>query len=143
MLKLLLILWPLFEIAGFILVGNLIGVFPTLLLIIASTGLGMILLRRQGLKSLQQRSHGKAPVQDILGGPIVVLAGLLLLLPGFFSDILGLMILIPGVRQAMVAWLIKKGKIPQNPAAQNPEPQQPSSRVIEGEFWREDKKDDE
>lgn len=142
MIKILFLLFPLLEIAGFIVVGKLIGVFPTILLIVASSCLGLALLRRQGLhnleKAYQHRTQGSStPVHDLLEGPIVVLAGFLLLIPGFITDIIGLIILIPGVRQAIVNWLIKKGKISPG-STMSP---QPESRVIEGEFWRENKTD--
>ncbi len=142
-MKFVLILFPLFEIAGFIIVDDLIGLLPTLLLILASSALGLILLRRQGLLSLEKAyEHRVEGSAEILHGPIIVLAGCLLLIPGFITDIIGLIILIPGVRNAMIRWIEKHQKA--KPGAKKAD----EKPVIEGEFWREgekppeDKKDD-
>ncbi|MBW6424550.1 membrane protein FxsA [Rhizobium sp. XQZ8] len=97
-----LLLWPLAEIAGFVLVGKVIGVWATLALVIGTALLGALLMRRQGMRLLRRVSaesrRGRAPGQALVHGAMVVVAGILLLLPGFLTDILGFALLIPAVR---------------------------------------------
>ncbi|MEZ2130014.1 MULTISPECIES: FxsA family protein [unclassified Sinorhizobium] len=97
---------PLVEIAGFIIVGKAIGLWATLGLVILSIFAGLALLRIQGIGILQRISaesrNGGVPGRDLVHGAMIVLAALLLLLPGFVSDILGLLLFIPAVRD--LAW---------------------------------------
>lgn len=106
---LLFVLWPLGEIAAFAMVGDRIGAVNTVLLVIAAAALGLAILRRQGLAALATLKNGDPaappPAGRLLDGLAVTLAGLLLLLPGFLSDAVGLALLIPGVRQGLGAWL--------------------------------------
>lgn len=99
------LLMPLAEIAGFVLVGRAIGVWSTLGLVILSSVAGVILLRRQGLHMLRQVSaegrQGRVPGGTIVHGAMIVVAALLLLVPGFISDIIGLLLFIPAVRQIL------------------------------------------
>jgi UPF0716 protein FxsA len=96
------IFWPLAEIAGFILVGKMIGVWATLALVIGTGVLGAMLMRRQGMRLLRRVSlesrRGRTPGQALIHGAMVVVAGILLLLPGFLTDIIGLALLVPAVR---------------------------------------------
>ena len=109
-LKTLLLLMPLLEIAGFIIIGGYIGVFATLLLIILSTMLGVFILRLQGLgmlnKMYQETRTGMPQQHDTFGEGLKFLGGLLLLLPGFITDTIGLVLQIPQVRQYMMRRLI-------------------------------------
>jgi UPF0716 protein FxsA len=100
------LLLPLAEIAGFVLVGKAIGVWATLGLVVLSTVLGAVLLRAQGLSILQRMStvsrQGGVPGRELVHGAMVVVAAFLLLLPGFITDVFGLLLFIPGVRE--LAW---------------------------------------
>lgn len=93
---------PLIEIAGFVLVGNAIGLWPTLALVIVTSMIGAILLRIQGVSVLQEANResqeGRLPGKSLVSGAMVVIAGVLLILPGFFTDIVGLLLFIPPVR---------------------------------------------
>lgn len=128
---------PLLEIAGFIVVGSVIGVIPTLLLIIATSMLGGTILRGGGLAQLmqiQQRIRtGELPGYHALEGPMIFLAGFLLLLPGFITDLIGLLLLIPMLRQLILGWLVHKGYIQRENRSATVD-----SNVIEGEFKRHD-----
>lgn len=96
------IFWPLAEIAGFILVGKAIGVWATLALVIGTGVLGAMLMRRQGMRLLRRVSvesrRGRTPGQALIHGSMIVVAGIMLLLPGFLTDVIGLALLIPAVR---------------------------------------------
>lgn len=100
------LLLPLAEIAGFVVVGKAIGLGATLGLVVLSTLLGAVLLRAQGLSILRRMStisrDGGVPGRELVHGAMVVVAGFLLLLPGFITDIFGLLLFIPGVRD--LAW---------------------------------------
>lgn len=99
---LILIGWPLAEIAGFVMVGRAVGLWATLGLVIASALLGVVLLRSQGMHMLRKIStesrEGRDPGRSLIDGAMLVVAGILLLLPGFASDIVGLALFLPFVR---------------------------------------------
>lgn len=101
------ILLPLLEIAMFILVGQAIGVLPTLALVILGVLVGSLVLRQQGLGIINRMrsnvSAGTLPGQAIFDAMSVGFAGILLILPGFISDIVALGLLVPALRH----WLYK------------------------------------
>jgi UPF0716 protein FxsA len=100
---LLVLAWPLAEIAGFVVVGRAIGLWWTLGLVIGTGLLGALLLRQQGLhllKKLSQESQqGHVPASSVVDGAMIVIAGILLLLPGFLTDIVGIALFLPFVRR--------------------------------------------
>lgn len=112
-IPLLFLLLPLAEIATFIVVGHEIGVGWTLLLILASGLTGAVLLRIQGLgvlRKLQSASQtGENPGRQIVHGAMIVIAALLLILPGFLSDIVGILLFIPAVRD--LGWRLIRERI--------------------------------
>lgn len=93
---------PITEIAVFIQVGDLIGLWPTLLVVILTALLGTYLLRQQGLQTLARAQmnvqEGKIPAQEIFDGLCLLLAGALLLTPGFVTDTLGFILFFPPFR---------------------------------------------
>lgn len=93
---------PLIEIGLFIQVGGLIGLWPTLALVVLSAVIGVAVMRSQGNRAWAevQRSVSefRDPTQPIAHGAMILFAGVLLLIPGFFTDALGLLLLIPGFR---------------------------------------------
>lgn len=97
---------PLLEIAGFVLVGSRIGALATVGLVIAAALLGAMLLRVQGLGALRraqaQAQAGLTPDREIVHGAMIVLAAVLLMIPGFITDIVGLLLFLPPVRD--LAW---------------------------------------
>ena len=102
LIPLFILLLPLAEIACFILVGRRIGLFPTLALIVLSAVAGVVLMRVQGFGVLarlrQSAQEGRTPGKELLDGAMIVIAGILLLIPGFLSDIVGLALFLPPVR---------------------------------------------
>lgn len=101
-----LLLMPLAEIAGFVLVGKAIGLWATLALVMLSFVVGMVLLRRQGIGILRRMSAegqtGEMPGRELLRPAMLVIASLLLIIPGFITDAIALLIFIPAVRD--LAW---------------------------------------
>ena len=102
LLPLFFLLLPLAEIACFILVGRRIGLFPTLSLVVFSAVAGVVLMRIQGFGVLarlrQSAQEGRAPGKELLDAAMILIAGILLLIPGFLTDIVGLALFLPPVR---------------------------------------------
>lgn len=100
------ILIPLIEVALFVLVGGWIGLWPTIGLVILSAVIGMTLIRSQGRRAMAELQQSfqtlSDPTRPLAHGAIILFAGALLLTPGFFTDAIGLLLLIPGVRDALL-----------------------------------------
>lgn len=100
---------PLIEIALFIQVGSILGLGWTLLIVVITAVLGTALLRRQGRGVLMQlqRSLGELndPTEPLAHGAMIILAGALLLTPGFFTDTVGFLLMVPKVREAAFRWI--------------------------------------
>ena len=96
---------PLVEIALFIKVGGWIGLAPTLALIVLTAVIGAWMLRQQGIgvlmRAQRQLAEGGLPVMEVFEGLCLVIAGALLLTPGFFTDALGALLLVAAVRRAL------------------------------------------
>lgn len=136
-LRIFLTLLPFLEIAGFIIVGKAIGVLMTLLLIIASSMLGISILRNPIMLAnwrLQQQGRYDASVEQMLHLTGRMLAGFLLLIPGFITDIIGLLLLNHWVRSRWIAWVLAKNMVNIEPKKHG----ETQGNVIEGEFWTKD-----
>ncbi|GAA5790186.1 FxsA family protein [Vibrio cholerae] len=144
---------PVIEIALFIQVGGVLGVWPTIALVLLTAIVGASLVRSQGLQTLltvQQRlAQGQLPTQQILEGVMLAVAGVLLLTPGFFTDILGMLVLLPAPRAYLAKLLMSRvvvGNIHANGAGfEQPNPfhdrANPNGTTYEGEFERKDDQD--
>lgn len=101
---------PLIEIGLFVKVGGFIGLGPTLLIVVGTAFLGSWLLRTQGLATYRQAqkdmSDGMLPVDQVVHGLFLLIAGVLLLTPGFMTDILGFLLFVPPVRLALGRWIL-------------------------------------
>lgn len=99
---------PIIEIALFIKVGGLIGLWPTLGLVVLSAVLGAAVMRSQGLRALARLQasleQGSDPVGPVAHAALILVAGILLLIPGFFTDVVGLLLLIAPVRAQLIRW---------------------------------------
>ena len=104
-LVLALIVVPVLELAVIIEVGSAIGVLPTILLLIAFSFGGAWLVRREGQSAWQRFSGaisaGKVPASETADGALVILAGAMLITPGFLTDAFGILLLLPPVRSAI------------------------------------------
>jgi UPF0716 protein FxsA len=100
---LLLLLGTAIEIAVLVAIGSVIGVLPTILLVVVATIVGVALLRREGTRALMAfRSKvrsGEQPRAEMLDGVLIAVAGLLVVLPGFVSDLLAIALLFPPTRR--------------------------------------------
>jgi len=93
---------PILEIYLIIQVGQAIGVLPTIALLIADSILGTMLMRSQGRLAWRRFqaaiAEGRPPAREVVDGALVILGGALLLAPGFATDILGVLLLLPPTR---------------------------------------------
>lgn len=101
------------EIAGFVVVGRQIGALATVGLVLLSAMAGLLLLRHQGLGVMgrvrAELAAGRDPSRQLAHGVMVLLAAFLLIVPGFLTDIVGLLLFIPPVRD--LAWRLLKSRI--------------------------------
>ena len=111
-LVLLFIVVPIAELAVIIQVGEQIGVAWTVAILIADSILGAFLMRAQGRAAWRRFNEalqaGRVPAREVLDGALVMFGGLLLLTPGFITDFLGLVLLIPPMRAVVRAVLAKR-----------------------------------
>lgn len=144
-LLLLFIAIPVLEIYLLIEIGSVIGAIPTILLVVFTAFLGAFLIRFQGLSTIMRAqtslAHGEIPTVAMLEGVVLLICGALLLTPGFFTDTLGFLALVPPLRQAMILKILEKGIIvtqgpAHGPGPRNSRPQDP--HTIEGEYKREE-----
>ena len=136
LLPLLFVVFPILELWVLIRVGAAIGAGLTIGLVVLSAMLGIAILNRQGFRTLARVrarvARGEEPSAAVLDGMVLAVAGLLLLIPGFLTDVLALLALIPALRARLVRRLLAST----HPRYGAPPPR--NSRVIEGEYERED-----
>jgi UPF0716 protein FxsA len=103
---------PLLEIALFIQVGGWIGLAPTLALVVLTAVVGAWMLRQQGVSVLmraqRQLADGALPVVEVFEGLCLVVAGAWLLTPGFFTDAIGALLLVPALRRTLYQQLRRR-----------------------------------
>jgi UPF0716 protein FxsA len=113
LLPLFLLALPLLEIAGFVIVGRQVGALATVGLVMASSVAGALLLRYQGFGVMTrvraEMDAGRDPSRQLAHGAMIVLAAILLIIPGFITDIFGILLFLPPVRD--LAWRLLKGRI--------------------------------
>lgn len=100
---------PLVEVAVFVRVGGEIGFLSAILLAVGAGIAGLAVLRRQSFATLararESLERDEMPVAEVFDGVCLLLAGLLLLVPGFVTDVLGALLLVPAFRRGMRGWL--------------------------------------
>ena len=107
---------PALEVFLMIKIGGLIGAFNTLALIFLTAIIGVFYARIQGIQTLRSglinMYQNKAPIYDLVSGASIAFAALLLLVPGFFTDLIGFLLLIPFTRNILFKLMFKsKNKI--------------------------------
>ena len=109
------VLLPILEIALFVQIGGAIGVGATILWVLASAVIGVWVRRRQGaaaMADLQRAVHEfRDPGRPIAHGALIMLGGGLLVLPGFFTDALGILLLIPPLRSLLLRALGRRVRV--------------------------------
>ncbi len=103
---------PAVEIATFIRVGAAVGVFNTVAFTFLTAFLGVVLVRWQGFRALEElrqaMDEGRPPVLEIVSGALLLLAGILLLIPGFVTDAAGFLLLVPPLRRLLAGLILSR-----------------------------------
>lgn len=140
-LLLLFIAVPLIEIALFIQIGSLLGLGWTLLIVVVTALLGTWLVRQQGRDVLGQVQTSfnslRDPTEPLAHGAMILFSGALLLTPGFFTDAVGFLLLVPSVRSRVFQWLRSRVTIQTASSFQTQRPHhaaQNGNDVIDGEY---------
>lgn len=101
---------PILEIAVFIQAGSIFGLWPTLAATVVTAVLGAALVRAQGMAALyrarESLAHDRIPVAEVFTGICLLLAGALLLTPGFVTDAVGFLLLVPPLRAVLGRWIL-------------------------------------
>ena len=158
----LLLLLPVIEIMVMLAVGQAIGGWPTFLLLMATSALGALLIKREGGRAWralgQALRDGRMPARELADGVVVLVGGTLLLVPGFVTDVFGLLLVLPFTRpiaRSLLAAVIGRHLVAQvevfgattvtdRPAWEQQEPPRgprrsgSSDEVVEGEIIDED-----
>ena len=146
---------PLVEIYLLIKVGGVIGAPMTIFLVVFTAVLGAWLLRIQGFSTLRRiqltLNQGGLPAVELLEGALLLVAGALLLTPGFFTDAIGFACLVPVLRRTLIMHAVRRFIVTRAPRESEfdpytrQSPRQPGSKhskqhthTIEGEYTRED-----
>ena len=128
---------PLIEIAILIEIGKVVGAAYTIILVIGTAVIGAALLRIQGLSTLlniqQHIDAGNLPATELVEGLMLLIAGALLLTPGFFTDLFGFLVLVPPLRKRLATNILThiiQTRINVRQTQQG--------HIIEGEHWESD-----
>lgn len=112
LILLLFIVVPLAEIAILVKVGQYIGWLWTILIVIFTAFIGTWLLRQQGFgvmsRAMEALASGRMPVEPVIEGMFLLIAGAFLLTPGLLTDAVGFLLLIPSIRMAVAKWTLRK-----------------------------------
>ena len=145
-------LTPIVEMYLLITVGGYIGALPTIALVMLTAVVGVALLREQGIATLtrgrRRLESGELPAREVAEGILLAVAGALLITPGFVTDTLGFLLLVPPVRGAVARRMLDRmvvvgtgGAGPR--AGERGRPPGADGRVIEGEFESHTEPDDD
>jgi UPF0716 protein FxsA len=108
---------PLIEIGLFIQIGNYIGLWPTLIVVLLTAVIGTSLVRSQGVQALAKLQNSFAtmqnPMEPLAHGAMILFSGALLLTPGFFTDAVGVLLLFPQFRSLVMRQFLSKLKMDQ------------------------------
>ncbi len=133
---------PLVEVYFLIQVGSVIGAGWTIFLVVLTAVIGVNLLRQQGISTLmranQVMSEGQIPAMEMMEGIILAVGGALLITPGFFTDALGFVCLLPFSRRGLIRYLLLNSTIKTTYSVHTEQYRREDSKTIEGEFHRED-----
>ena len=139
-LFLIVLIIPFAEIYLLLQVGSIIGAFPTIFIVVFTAAVGAWLLKQQGFVTFRRfqenLAQGIVPAYEMIEGPIILLGGLLLLTPGFITDILGFFCLIPPLRKKIAQYVIENHLIQSGGLFQKEN--NVYKDVLEGEFKKED-----
>lgn len=136
---------PMFELSVLIDVGTEIGVFGVVALTILTAAIGLSLVRHQGLKvmrDMQEATRSGQPAgAALVHGFFIAVAGILLFLPGFVTDAIGALFLVPPIRSLLGTFIISRMAVKmhhQHAHSYHERQSEDESVIIETEFWQDD-----
>ena len=135
---------PITEMWILIKVGDVIGAFATIGLVLLTAAIGLALLRQQGFSTLLRArgrlESGEVPAREMIEAIFLAVGGALLLTPGFITDFVGFCCLIPGVRQALIGWALRHVVVQggANVHFRDKNGRGQDHKIIEGDYKRED-----
>lgn len=139
------ILIPILEIAAFINIGGMIGVWPTVAIALLTAMIGGSIIRYQGFITTENIrtaiSRGKTPIPELFDGLCLVASGALLITPGFVTDTIGLALLVPPIRDLIRGYFSKGFQAQTDINGQSQPYQSQDSGIIEGDYERLDDED--
>jgi UPF0716 protein FxsA len=142
MFMILLLLVPVAEIAVFVQVGSRIGAGMTVLLVVVSAVVGVWLVRRQGLATATRVkamvARGESPALGMLEGLALLAAGVLLIIPGFLTDIAAFALLIPPLRRGIIQLYLRHIRVEGGVVHHPPGTDEPGRAPLEGKSRRVD-----
>ena len=135
------ILIPLLEVMLFITIGKYIGLWNTIIIIIITGIIGAILVKNQGItilnKALEEIKSNKIPIFSIFEGIAILIAGAFLLTPGFLTDTLGCILLIPKTRNLIISYItthLKKRTVYKEKSTYYPDEEDKKNKIFEGDY---------
>ena len=148
LLFLLFILFPILEMVVLIKVGGVIGALNAVGLVLVSALAGIEVMRRQGFRNAltlrEKMAAGELPAVDMVESLAIMLGGVLMIIPGFITDIAGVFLLIPPVRQLLInRWLkmskveIRRTNVYDAEYRREDDWQRPNHRILDGEYTKE------
>ena len=133
---------PVVEVYFLVQVGSVIGAGWTILLVILTAILGVNLLRQQGMQTMmranQAMSRGQVPAMEMMEGFLLAIGGVCLITPGFFTDAVGFVCLLPITRKGIIRYLLLNSTVQSAYSVHKENYHREDSKTIEGEFHRED-----
>ena len=109
---------PALEVFLMIKIGSKIGALNTVSLILLTAIIGIYFAKLEGIKTMRSGVmnlyQNKIPIYEMISGASIAIAALLLIIPGFFTDTIGFLLLIPFTRKILISFFLKKGKISTN-----------------------------
>ena len=129
---------PIIEVILFIIIGEQIGLWNTIFIIIITGIIGAILVKSQGIstlnKAMEEIKLNKVPINSIVEGIAILIAGAFLLTPGFFTDTLGCVLLIPKSRNIIIKYLFSYLKKKSFSEKKNKNDFNEKNKIFEGSF---------
>ena len=132
---------PLIEVMLFITIGKYIGLWNTIIIIIITGIIGAILVKSQGItilnKALEEIKSNKIPILSIFEGIAILIAGAFLLTPGFLTDTLGCILLIPKTRNLIISYItthLKKRTVYKEKSTYYPDEEDKKNKIFEGDY---------
>ena len=129
---------PAVEIFLLIKIGGKIGALNTVVLIFLTAIIGIYFAKLEGIKTIRSGAvnlyQNKIPIYEIISGASIAVAALLLIIPGFFTDTVGFLLLIPVTRKILISFFVKK---------RNPKTNEKNANILDGEIIEDKDKKDE